>query len=97
VPGTFNVAGEGTVRLHRLAQLLGRRRLPVPGPLLGLVAPLLGPGAAVPRALRRELRHGRGTDVRAAASTLGFRPRYSTEEALRAVLLRPSEGVPVTS
>ena len=87
VPGTFNVAGPGTVRLHRLLRLVGRRRLPVPGPALDLAVGLLGRTGAryLPRELRRLLRFGRGVDVRAAEEVLGFRPRHTSEEAARAV------------
>lgn len=88
VRGAVNVAGEGSVSLQRMLRLLGRRSLPIAAPLFGTVA-----GAAtrfgmppVSADTMRYLRYGRGVDITRLVEEVGFRPRYSTAQAIEAVL-----------
>jgi len=75
--GVFQVAGRERVPLSVLGRWTGRPTLPVPGPLLRVVAlgaARLGLGDA---ALDAPLaRYGMSLDVRRAAAALGFEPRY---------------------
>jgi UDP-glucose 4-epimerase len=84
MPGTFNVAAEGTITLARLLALARKGSLPVPGTLLSPAAGALGRVGALylPPELRSLLRHGRGVDVRAMRDVLGFEPRFTTEAAV---------------
>ncbi len=85
VSGPVNVAGEGTIGVGRMIKLAGRLPLPLAGPLFG---PLT---SAARRAglggysddLRRLLRYGRAVDVTRLVDEVGFRPRFSTEAAIR--------------
>jgi UDP-glucose 4-epimerase len=82
------VAGEGAVSLSRVMRRLGRRALPVAGPLLpavsGTVARLTG-GRPLSDDIVRWLRHGRAVDTTRMREELGFRPRHDTESAIVAV------------
>jgi UDP-glucose 4-epimerase len=88
VRGPVNVAGDGAVSLSRVMRRLGRRALPVAGPLLpavsGTVARLTG-GRPPSDDIVRWLRHGRAVDTTRMREELGFRPRYDTEGAIVAV------------
>jgi UDP-glucose 4-epimerase len=84
VPGAVNVASPGTIGLTRLLRIAGKRTLPLPAPLFGAVVrsgERAGLGALSPD-LRRLLRHGRAVDTRRLVEEVGFRPRFSTEEAV---------------
>ena len=76
VDGTLNVVGRGVVPLSRLAALGGRVALPMPLPLARRLAPA---------ALGAEgLRWRCVADGRRAEQVLGFRARYTAEEAVAA-------------
>jgi UDP-glucose 4-epimerase len=82
--GAVNVAGPGTIGLVRMVRLAGKPMLPIASPLFGAVT-----GAAQRAGLlsfsddfRRLLRYGRGVDVRRLTREVGFRPRFSTPEAV---------------
>ncbi len=84
VQGPVNVAGEGTIGLHRMVRLAGRAPLPLAGPLF---APLTAAGRRVGLSgysddFRRLLRYGRGVDTARLAVEIGFRPRHSTVGAV---------------
>ena len=84
VRGAVNVAGPGTIGLVRMVRLAGKPVLPTAPPLFGAVT-----GAAQRAGLlsfsddfRRLLRYGRGVDIRRLVDEVGFRPRFSTPEAV---------------
>ena len=84
VRGPVNVAADGTVGLTRMIRLAGRPTLPIPSPLFGTTT------AAAKRAglfdfspdLQRLLRYGRAVDTSRLESEIGFRPRFTTVEAV---------------
>jgi UDP-glucose 4-epimerase len=82
--GAVNVAGPGTIGLSRMIRLAGRPALPLAGPLF---APLTEAGrrlglGSYSEDFRRLLRYGRGVDTTRLVAEIGFRPRYSTVEAV---------------
>ncbi|HKE52699.1 MAG TPA: NAD-dependent epimerase/dehydratase family protein [Actinomycetes bacterium] len=79
-PIVYNVAGEGAVYLSQAIRRLGRLALPVPAPMLPYVRALVGKGGELPPI--SELTYGRVADTTRMQTDLGFRPRYSTAEAL---------------
>jgi len=88
VRGPVNVAGEGTVSLQRMLRRFGRPSVPIAPPLFGTVA---GAGARlglppISADTVRYLRYGRGVDITKLVDEVGFRPRYTTPEAVEAVL-----------
>ena len=84
VPGTFNVVGEGVLPLTTVIKLAGRIALPVPHPLaeslcaLGWLAQL----AEAPPSFLKYLRFLCVADGQKAWEKMGFRPAYTTREAL---------------
>ena len=84
VSGTYNVAGEGTVRWSEMAEMLGRKLVALPAPLLY---------AATEAAWRLRLqsdspsvgldfiRYPWTASTEKARQELGFEPRYSSQEA----------------
>jgi UDP-glucose 4-epimerase len=85
-PGTFNVAGAGVVTLTQLLRQLGRARVAVPPPALGVIGALLGnPGALdVAAEEARYLYYGRVVDTRRLREQFGFTPRYDTVDTVAA-------------
>jgi len=83
-PGAVNVASRGTIGLTKLLRMAGRRTLPLPAPLFDAAVgagnrlgfPVLSPD------FRRLLRYGRAVDLTRLESEVGFRPRFSTVEAV---------------
>jgi UDP-glucose 4-epimerase len=85
VRGAVNVAADGTIGLTRMVRLAGRPTLPVIGPLFGAtagVAKRLGM-LDFSEDFQRLLRYGRGVDTTRLVEEVGFRPRYSTAEAVQ--------------
>jgi UDP-glucose 4-epimerase len=84
VPGTFNVVGEGVLPLSTVIKLAGRIALPVPHPLaqpltaLGWAAQI----ADAPPVFLKYLRFLCVADGQKAWDVMGFRPAYTTREAL---------------
>ena len=84
VRGPVNVAGPGTIGLSRLLRRAGKAALPVPRALFAtatLAARRLGLANVSPD-LRRLLLYGRAVDTTRLTEEVGFRPRYSTPEAV---------------
>jgi UDP-glucose 4-epimerase len=84
VPGVFNVVGDGVLPLSTVIKLAGRFPLPVPHPLArGVGAALwvaqIGEG---PPALVHYLRFVCVADGVKARQKMGFRPAYTTREAV---------------
>lgn len=83
-PGTFNVVGDGVLPLSTIIKLAGRVSLPVFHPA---AEPLVGAMwaaqvAPAPASFVRYLRYMCVADGDKAARVMGFRPAYSTREAL---------------
>jgi UDP-glucose 4-epimerase len=83
-PGTFNIVGDGVLRLSTILRLSGRTAIPVAHPL---APPMLGALwaaqlAAFPPSFLPYLRYLCVADGTKAARVMGFRPVYSTREAL---------------
>jgi UDP-glucose 4-epimerase len=96
VRGAVNIGGDGAVSLSRVLRRLGRRSLPVATPLLGPAAGALArvAGGRPPNQdILRYLRHGRAVDTTRMREELGFRPNYTTLQAIDAVALAPKVAV----
>jgi UDP-glucose 4-epimerase len=84
VPGTFNVVGDGVLPLSTVVKLAGRIALPVPHPLahtvttLGWIAQL----TEAPPTFLKYLRFLCVADGQKARDVMGFRPAYTSREAL---------------
>ena len=84
VRGAVNVASRGTIGLTKLVRMAGRRALGIPAPLFAAAVttgnrmglPVLSPD------FRRLLRYGRGVDLTRLESDVGFRPAFTTVEAV---------------
>jgi UDP-glucose 4-epimerase len=90
VRGPVNVAADGVVSLSRVLRRHGRRTLPVATPLLGPATSVLARarGLRAPNEdILRYLRHGRAVDTTRMREELGFRPNYTTLQALDATAL----------
>ena len=82
--GVFNVAGDGVLPLSTIVKLAGRLRAAAPEPLVRAALQTLwvaGIGL-VPEAHVAYLRDTFVADGARASEVLGFRPRYSTRDAL---------------
>ena len=84
VPGTFNIVGDGVLPLSTVIKLAGRVAVPVPHPIaeplnaLAWVAQL----APAPSTFLPYLRFLCVADGARARDVMGFRPAYTTREAL---------------
>lgn len=99
VRGPVNIAAQGTISLTRMLRLAGKLTLPVLPPFLGRaiaaariigVHELGGDFAGV-------LRYGRGVDLGRMIDQLGFKPKYTTEEAVRDYIQKSSSKRLVSS
>ena len=96
-PGAYNIAGDGTLTAHDVARELGLAPVPVP---LGMtqqaaraLAALPLPSFAPPVAGWIEAAsHPAIVDSTKARQQLGWRPRYTGLEALRATVHPPADG-----
>ena len=84
VPGTFNVCGDGVLPLSAVVRLAGRTALPVPYPVAeSLVAVAwLAQLSPVPPTFLPYLRFVCVADGARAKDVMGFRPAFTTREAL---------------
>lgn len=84
VPGTFNLAGDGVVVLSQAIRRLGRAGLAVPAAALGGLGALMRPAGLAD--LRPDhlalLTYGRVVDTSRLREELGFRPTFTTAEAI---------------
>ncbi len=89
-PGVYNVAGDGVVYLSQAVRRAGRLRVPVPAAAIALVGGLVGNSAVVEFSAERAdfLNFGRVVDTTRLHEEFGYRPRYSTDEALQSYLDR---------
>jgi UDP-glucose 4-epimerase len=83
-PGTFNVVGEGVLPLSTVVRLAGRAPLPLPHPLARPLsgALWLAQFADLPPGFVDYLRYVCVADGAKAAEIMGFRPAFTTREAL---------------
>lgn len=84
VPGTYNVVGEGVLPLSTVIKLAGRIAVPVPHPIAETVtaAGWAAQIAEAPPSFLKYLRFLCVADGQKAWETMGFRPAYTTREAL---------------
>jgi nucleoside-diphosphate-sugar epimerase/1-acyl-sn-glycerol-3-phosphate acyltransferase len=83
VRGTFNVAGDGVLLLSQAIRVAGRPPLPIPEPLVSVVAELLRRTLDFSPEQVRFLQFGRVADTTAARDRLGFTPKWSSLDAFR--------------
>jgi 1-acyl-sn-glycerol-3-phosphate acyltransferase len=83
VRGTFNVAGDGVVLLSQAIRIAGKPPLPIPEPLVPVMAELLRRTIDFSPEQARFLQYGRVADTSAAREQLGFSPKWSSQEAFR--------------
>lgn len=92
--GAYNIAGEGVLTVGQVAEALGARPVRVPRAAAALTSAAISRLPFIPAPLEW-LHAGRTSvvmDTSKAADQLGWRPRYSAEETLRA--LASSYGSP---
>ena len=82
-PGTYNIVGEGVLPLSTIIRLVGRKSMHLLHPLAGAVVGALwvAQAAPFPSSFLRYLRYVCVADGE-KAKTMGFRPAYTTREAL---------------
>jgi 1-acyl-sn-glycerol-3-phosphate acyltransferase/nucleoside-diphosphate-sugar epimerase len=81
--GTFNIAGDGVVLLSQAIRIAAKPALPIPEPLVGVVAELLRSTLDFSPEQVRFLQFGRAADTTAARERLGFTPKWSSLDAFR--------------
>lgn len=83
-PGVFNIVGDGVLPLSTVIKLAGRLALPVPHPLASTVGAALWLAQLVdaPPSFMHYLRFLCVADGAKARDKLGFRPAYTTREAV---------------
>jgi UDP-glucose 4-epimerase len=84
VPGTFNIVADGVLPLSTVIKLAGRVALPVPHPLAEPIGAMawLAQVAEAPPSFLKYLRFLCVADGQKARTRMGFRPAYTTREAL---------------
>ncbi len=84
VPGTFNIVGDGVLALSTVIKLAGRVALPIPHPVADTIARLtwLAQVAEAPPSFLKYLRFLCVADGQKAQTEMGFRPAYTSREAL---------------
>ncbi|HET6951528.1 MAG TPA: NAD-dependent epimerase/dehydratase family protein [Acidimicrobiales bacterium] len=89
-PGAYNIAGDGVLTVADVARELGLTPVPVPPGLVRAVARSVAALPAVPQVVTwaEALTHPAVMDTAKAKRDLGWRPRYTGREALRAALGR---------
>jgi UDP-glucose 4-epimerase len=83
-PGTFNIEADGVLPLSTVIKLAGRIAVPIPHPLAGPMTTLawLFRASSAPPAFLSYLRFLSIADGAKAKDMLGFRPAYTTREAV---------------
>jgi UDP-glucose 4-epimerase len=84
VPGTFNIVGDGVLPLSTVVKLAGRIAIPIPHPLAESICALawIAQIAEAPPSFLKYLRFLCVADGQRAWERMGFRPAYTTREAL---------------
>jgi UDP-glucose 4-epimerase len=88
VRGIFNLRGQGELPLSRILERLGKRPRPLPGPVARLAVDRLWKLrlASFPSPELDHVRYLCMVDDTRAREVLGYKPRYSLDETLEAVL-----------
>jgi UDP-glucose 4-epimerase len=83
-PGTFNIVGEGVLPISTAIKIAGRTSLPIFHPIAEtlIAASWAAQAAYAPQSFLRYLRYVSIADGEKAARVMGFRPAYTTREAL---------------
>jgi len=83
-PGAFNIAGDGVLPISTIVKLAGRIAFPIPYPVFRRLAALLWVAqlSEAPPAFVATLRYLCVVDGARARAELGFRPLYSTRDAV---------------
>lgn len=86
--GIYNVAGPGVLYLSQVARIAGRPTVPVPLPLVEVLAGVLRRvrHVDVTTDQLQYLAYGQVADITRLRERFGYEPRYSTRDTLRAVL-----------
>jgi UDP-glucose 4-epimerase len=84
VPGTFNIVGDGVLPLSTVIKLAGRIPLPIPHPIAETLAAVgwAAQLAEAPPTFLKYLRFLCVADGQRARDVMGFRPVYTSREAL---------------
>jgi UDP-glucose 4-epimerase len=84
VPGTFNIVGDGVLALSTVIKLAGRIAVPIPHPVAETFVQLgwLAQVAEAPPSFLKYLRFLCVADGQKARDEMGFRPAYTSREAL---------------
>ena len=84
VPGVFNIVADGVLPISTVIKLAGRLSLPIPYAMFRRIAGLLWVAqlSEAPAAFVAALRYLCVADGRRAREVLGFRPAYSTRDAV---------------
>lgn len=84
VPGVFNVAADGVLSLSQAVRRAGRVRLPVPARAIAMVSSLARNAGVLDFSAEQAsfLNYGRVVDTTRLRTRFGYRPRYTTAEAL---------------
>jgi UDP-glucose 4-epimerase len=84
VPGTYNIVGDGVLPLSKVVKLAGRTRMPLFHPVAEtmIAAAWAAQAAYAPPSFLRYLRYLCIADGAKAEGVMGFRPEYTTREAL---------------
>ncbi len=95
--GTFNIAADGVVLLSQAVRRARRRTVAVPRPLFPTVGRALSPRGLADFSSEsvRYLTFGRALDTRAMRRTLGFEPRWTSEETFMQFARRDDVDVEV--
>jgi UDP-glucose 4-epimerase len=84
VPGTFNIVGDGVLPLSTVIKLAGRIAVPIPHPIAEPIGAMawVAQIAEAPPTFLKYLRFLCVADGQKAKTRMGFRPAYTTREAL---------------
>ncbi len=84
VPGVYNIVGDGVLPLSTVIKLAGRVAVPIPHPIAESIAALgwVAQVAEAPPSFLKYLRFLCVADGHKAQTKMGFRPAYTTREAL---------------
>jgi UDP-glucose 4-epimerase len=99
-PGVVNVAGDGVVALSQVLRRAGKIRIPVPAPALGLAGAVVRNTGVLDITAEesRYLNFGRVVDTTRLREVFGYLPRYTTAQAVDALLeaIRPGPRIFLT-
>jgi UDP-glucose 4-epimerase len=87
-PGVVNVAADGIVTLSQAVRRAGHMRLPVPSPAMALVAGLVRNSGVLEVSAEHAsfLNYGRVVDTTRLRQLIGYRPNFTTAQALDSYL-----------